>query len=228
MTSQPVDQKFYEAAGSGTFSERIALLARERVYADFIAALAPGPQTRIVDIGVSDVITGADNILERRYPYPANITACGLGQGDAFEAAYPLTTYQRIEAGKPLPFPDQSFDIATSNAVLEHVGSSSAQIFFVRELLRVGRKVFISIPNRYFPVEHHTGIPLLHYSSLGFRLACGLLDKRHWLEPSNLILMSKSDLERNQPSDRPTRIGYTGLRLGPFSSNLYMLVGSAT
>ena len=40
----------------------------------------------------------------------------------------------------------------------------------MRELCRVAGRVFISVPNRYFPVEHHTAIPLLHFWDKGFEL----------------------------------------------------------
>ena len=70
-----------------------------------------------------------------------------------------------------MPFADKAFDIAVSNAVLEHVGAEQHQAAFVRELSRVARRVFISVPNRYFPVEHHTAIPLLHFWKRGFERA---------------------------------------------------------
>jgi hypothetical protein len=54
-----------------------------------------------------------------------------------------------------LSFTDGAFDIATSNAVLEHVGSLAAQAAFVCELLRVGRLIFIGVPHRFFPIEPH-------------------------------------------------------------------------
>ena len=68
-----------------------------------------------------------------------------------------------MQPGEPLPFRDGEFDVVFSNAVVEHVGSRTAQAAFVGELCRVGKSFFITTPNRWFPVEHHTGLPLLHY-----------------------------------------------------------------
>jgi len=65
--------------------------------------------------------------LERSYTFQENITACGIGSGLTFKAAFPLVRYRQIEPNARLPFDDASFDIASSNAVLEHVGSFENQ-----------------------------------------------------------------------------------------------------
>ena len=84
---------------------------------------------------------------------------------------------------------------------------------------RVARQVFITAPNRYFPVEHHTAIPVMHYWRPTFALACKTLGKGEWLAPENLILTGIDDLQRLNPAGR---VGHTGLALGPFSSNIYI------
>jgi len=192
------------------------------MYADFILACEPDRQARILDVGVSDVINDGANILEQLYPHPDRITAAGLGAGEDFSSAYPLVTYIRITAGSPLPFGDQSFDIAVANAVLEHVGGVTQQIDFVLDLARVARQVFITVPNRFFPVEHHTAIPLLHLWDPTFQLACRLLGKDKWARESELILMTMDSLKRLAPPGVCVRAGYTGLAMGPFSSNLFL------
>ena len=159
---------------------------------------------------------------ERSYACPETIIAVGLGEARAFQETFPRVRYRRIEPDQPLPFPDQAFDISVSNAVLEHVGSIADQKRFVSELLQVGRRTFLTVPNRYFPVEHHTGIPLMHGSDRTFPPACRWLGKAGWGEPANLILMSRARLRAACPDGRAVRIGTTGLRLGPFSSNLYL------
>jgi Methyltransferase domain len=223
-TAGLVDEKYYQAAAPRSLGERITVLARDRIYDDFIAICQPRRRNTILDVGVSDVVNDAANMMERKYPFPEQITAVGLGSGEDFRAAYPLTAYAQIVANQRLPFADQQFDIATSNAVLEHVGSPAHQEFFVHELIRVARKVFVSVPNRYFPVEHHTAIPLLHYSDAVFHLACCALGKKEWAEAENLILMSRDSLARLAPADLSAETAYTGLHLGPFSSNLYLFV----
>ncbi len=220
-----VDKKYYQALPSHSMSERLAIAARDRIYDDFIRCCRPGPRDTILDVGVSNVINDAANLLERKYPYPDRITALGLGSGDEFRAAFPQTAYTRTEPNQRFPFGDKTFAIAASNAVLEHVGSARNQVFFVGELMRVARKVFISVPNRFFPIEHHTAIPLLHFWDATFAAACRWLDKHEWAEERNLILMSKDRLASLGPAGAV--IDYTGLRFGPLSSNLMLVIDEA-
>ena len=229
-----VDEKYYRVVPPRSLGERVAIMARDRIYDDMVRYCRLGPQDTILDVGVSDVVTDAANMLERKYPHPDRITAAGLGEGTAFSAAYPKVAYRQIEANRPLPFADKAFDVAVSNAVLEHVGSEQHQAAFVRELARVAHRVFISVPNRYFPIEHHTLIPLLHFWRPGFELACRWLGKAEWADERNLILMSWKRLEALVPHGLASQqgsvpaIGHTGIMLGAFSSNLFLYMdGSA-
>ncbi|HTO81012.1 MAG TPA: methyltransferase [Methylomirabilota bacterium] len=217
-----MDEKYYQAIPSRSLSERLTIAARDRIYDDFIRCCRPAPEDTILDVGVSDVVNDAANLLERRYPHPDRITALGLGHGEDFRAAFPHTAYTRIEPNRRLPFDDRAFAIAGSNAVLEHVGGAGDQAFFVSELMRVARKVFITVPNRYFPVEHHTAIPVLHFWDATFAPACRWLGKDEWADEKNLILMTRERLASLGPAG--ATIDYTGLRLGPFSSNLILFV----
>jgi ubiquinone/menaquinone biosynthesis C-methylase UbiE len=97
--------------------------------------------------------------------------------------------------GRTLPFPDKSFDIAYCNAVIEHVGSRDDQLRFLRELSRVGKRGFLTTPNRHFPIEVHTRIPLLHLF-----LSKTLFDRflrfigKDWATDGYMNLLSKNDL----------------------------------
>jgi hypothetical protein len=218
----PTDEEYYQVAPPHSLGERLAIAARDRIYADMLRHCRPDRSAMILDVGVSDVVTDAANMLERKYPHPERITAAGLGEGLAFRAAYPKVAYRRIKPNKRLPFAAKTFDLAVSNAVLEHVGSETSQVAFVRELVRVAKCVFISVPNRYFPVEHHTMIPLLHFWRGGFGVACRLLGKAEWADEKNLILMSWKRLAALVPEGTEPTIGRTGIALGPFSSNLFL------
>jgi SAM-dependent methyltransferase len=220
-----LDGRYYEVVKSGGVGERVFVWARNRIYSDFLATCSPAASDSILDVGISDVLNDGANVLERLYPHPEQITACGLGEAPEFQEVFPLVKYRRVKPHQPLPFGDKSFDIATSNAVLEHVGSRDNQARFVKELVRLARRVFITVPHRFFPIEHHTAIPLAHWTNVSFRVACTLAGKKNWARENELILMSSRRLSSLVPPDLPFRIGYTGVRLGPFSSNLFLTIG---
>jgi hypothetical protein len=219
------EKEYYRAAPRESLAERFLVAARDQIFRDFQARMRPSPSDRILDVGVSDVVNAGANFLERCYPHPGKITACGLGEGTEFQIAFPAVGYVRIEPNVRLPFNDGTFDIATSNTVLEHVGSAQNQRFFASELCRVAGRVFVSVPNRLFPIEHHTAIPIAHYADCLFKIACRMTGQSQWAREENLILMTRKRLRGIAiPIGRSAQVGYTGLRLGPFSSNLYLVV----
>ena len=79
--------------------------------------------------------------------------------------------------------------------------------------------IFVTVPNRLFPVEHHTAIPLLHFFESTFQFACKLTGNSEWARTENLILMSKERLLATLPKGLRCTISYTGLKLWAFSYN---------
>jgi len=145
---------------------RISLRSRERKLALFLETFHPGPDTTVVDVGVTDAPFGngsSDNFFEALYPWPERITAVGHTGLDRFEVAFPLVATVRAD-GRDLPFADGQFDVAFSNAVVEHVGGGRAgQRRFVGELCRIADRVFVTTPNRWFPVDPHSLLPFVHW-----------------------------------------------------------------
>lgn len=89
-----------------------------------------------------------------------------------------------------------------SFAVIEHVGSRVQQKAFVRELCRVGKTCSITTPNRWYPVEFHTAVPLLHWLPPSwFRAVLRLLGKHSFATEENLNLFSQKDVLKMLPAD---------------------------
>jgi SAM-dependent methyltransferase len=147
-------------------ASRVSLRSRERKLRLFLELLAPGPETTVLDVGVTDAPFGdgsTDNFFEALYPWPERVTAVGHTSLERFTAAFPHVTAVRAD-GRALPFADGSFDLGFSNAVVEHVaGGREEQRRFVHELCRVARRVFVTTPNRFFPIEVHTLLPFAHW-----------------------------------------------------------------
>ncbi|MFO1457969.1 MAG: methyltransferase domain-containing protein [Verrucomicrobiota bacterium] len=68
-----------------------------------------------------------------------------------------------------LPFADGSYEIVYSNSVIEHLGTWENQQAFAREARRVGRRLWIQTPARWFPIEPHLIAPFVHYFSKGIQ-----------------------------------------------------------
>jgi SAM-dependent methyltransferase len=153
-------------------ASRVSLRSRERKLRLFLDLLAPGPSSTVLDVGVTNAPFGggsSDNFFEALYPWPERVTAVGHTELDVFEAAFPRVRAVRAD-GRELPFADGEFDIGFSNAVVEHVaGGRDGQRQFVRELCRVSRRVFVTTPNRWFPLEVHTLLPFVHWLPAGLR-----------------------------------------------------------
>jgi SAM-dependent methyltransferase len=152
-------------------ADAISLRSRRRKLALFLELMRPDAGTTVLDVGADEVSLGESggeggcrthNYLEEAYPWPGRITALGLHDGARFRERYPGIAYVQGDACA-LPFPDGAFDVVHSNAVIEHVGRRDRQEALVREALRVGRRVFVTTPNRWFPVEVHTRLPLVHW-----------------------------------------------------------------
>ena len=76
-----IDEEYYEVAQPRSMGERLAIAARDRIYEDMMRLCCPGPDHTILDVGVSDAVNDAANMLERKYPHQERITAAGLGRG---------------------------------------------------------------------------------------------------------------------------------------------------
>jgi SAM-dependent methyltransferase len=149
-------------------ADSISLRSRQRKLRLLLDELRPTPETSVLDIGADELGFGEEhgcgtmNFFEEHYPWPQRITALGLHDGEGFRARYPGVRYVQGDACA-LPFPDGEFDLVFSNAVIEHVGGRDRQRRLVSEAIRVGRRVFITTPNRRFPVEVHTRLPFVHW-----------------------------------------------------------------
>ncbi len=123
----------------------------------------PRPEDRVLDIGASgDVFLRYT--LEDIYPYPERITAGGYEfvEVESARRFYPQARYAVFD-GCALPFPDRSFDLVFSNAVIEHILGPGRQEQFAREIMRVGKSWFVTTPNYWYPFESHYHLPLIQF-----------------------------------------------------------------
>jgi len=200
------------------------------MFAQFMKEFTPMARDSLLDVGVtSDQSYRSSNYLEAWYPWRERITAVGIDDAAFLETLYPGMTFVRANA-LDLPFDNGSFDVVHSSAVLEHVGSFQNQARMVAECLRVARRgVCITTPNRWFPIEFHTQLPLAHWlPKPWFRAAARRTRYRFFAEESNLNLTTRAQLRRIMASHGDWHYHFAPTRLGGWTSNLVIMAHRQT
>lgn len=177
---------------------RVATYQRKKMYQAFLQSCAVAPADTILDVGAtSDQSYASSNYLEAWYPHKNKVTAAGIDDASFLETLYAGMTFVQAN-GLDLPFDDGAFDVVHSSAVLEHVGGFENQMRFISELARVAKKAaFLTTPNRWFPVEFHTILPLVHWlPKRHFRKILTSLGKDFFAKEENLNLMTPADVAR--------------------------------
>jgi len=200
---------------------RVALRARVRMYRRVERSVTFAETTTVLDVGATpDTGLPDSNFFEALYPYPHRLTVTSIEDASALERQHPGLTFVRTD-GRTLPFDDRHFDVAFSSAVVEHVGPAG-QRRFVEEMCRVADVVVLTTPNRWFPVELHTFLPLLHWLPRRVhRAALRRLRLGFWADPSNLHLVGERELRALFPPDRAVEVARH--RTAGWCSNLIVI-----
>jgi hypothetical protein len=206
-----------------SFRSHFALRARRRMFDLFIELLAPTARDKVLDLGVTpDDSLPESNLFDALYPHRHNLVAASIEDAKLLETRYPGLRFVRIAPG-PLPFRDDEFDILFCSAVLEHVGTREQQALFMSEATRVARRVFMTTPNKGFPIDFHTLLPLLHWLPQRWHQAALRAVGHEFLaRTENLNLVGAADLAAICPPSAAWSLHR--IRLLGFTSNL-VLVG---
>lgn len=68
-------------------------------------------------------------------------------------------------------YPDDTFDLAVCNSVIEHVGGWPDMEAVAREIKRVSRHGWVQVPAFEFPLEQHYLVPFVHWFSMPIQRA---------------------------------------------------------
>lgn len=194
---------------------------RSQIYDLYKQQFPPKRSEKILDLGVSDVDM---NYFHKLYPYKANITAAGLARKNRLiENKFPQIKYVQVSKVFPYKFRDNEFDIVHSSAVIEHVGDRNHQLKFLKECYRMGRKGMISTPNRWYPIELHTYLPLVHWlPTKVYRKIFLLLGLRVYSREKDLNLLDRKNLEKLAKKARIKNYWIVRKRTLLFVSNLLL------
>lgn len=89
-----------------------------------------------------------------------------------------------------------SSDLIISSATIEHVGCLENQKKMIDNIIKLTNKIFvITTPNKFYPIEFHTKIPILHWlPNKVFSKILSLLGNKQLSSIDNLNLLSKSKI----------------------------------
>lgn len=120
----------------------------------FLAVHPLTPATTVLDVGgypwcwPADLCPGRFTLLNIEFP-----------PGLEVDERFTLTKGD----GCRLPFADGSFELGYSNSVIEHLSTYENQKRFAAEIRRVGRRLWVQTPARWFFIEPHLISPFVHY-----------------------------------------------------------------
>ena len=148
--------------------DAVSLRSRRRKLRLFLDAMRPTADTTVLDVGVDEVGFGAPK--SRDAARTTSSRSCTRGRsasprlahdGAGFRDAYPHVAYVQGDACA-LPFPTAP---STSCSPTPCSSTSAARSASARSSPRrcAGGRVFLTTPNRWFPIEVHTRLPLVHW-----------------------------------------------------------------
>ncbi len=195
-------------------ARRFSKRARERRAKIFQQSFYLHTSTKILDLGsasgenINRVIRGT-NILPGNV-YIADINSQLVEKGAA-EFGYIPVALKEME---DLPFADQFFDIVYCSSVIEHVTVSKKRVWCVKSgrrfrdearqnqysfsqiIKRLGRQYFVQTPNRFFPFESHTWLPLISFLPRRLLIPLLHLTNQFWVKETrpDWHLLSRKDM----------------------------------
>ena len=142
---------------------KLSYISRKRKLELFNKVMKPTKQMKVLDVG-AEVNPDGDRDLQLidSYPWKSNITAVNISPEHIYVIKQHYSQINSVVADAcELPWPDKYFDIVYSNAVIEHVGGFEEQRQMANEIMRVGKRWFVTTPNRWYPFEFHLRLPFV-------------------------------------------------------------------
>ena len=177
--------------------QRITLNARNEFFNLFLVNNGYSNDKTIIDIGTTPSLDKEQNIFLENIKNNPNITCLSNQDCAILQKKYKNIKNILVGDGRDTKIDDNSFDIVHSNATIEHIGSFKNQISFVREMLRISKEsVFIQTPNRFYPIDFHTILPVVHWLPKSIhRKILKYLKLDFYSKEENLNLLSLKDIK---------------------------------
>jgi len=191
---------------------KLSNISRNRKFELFNEVVKPTKEMRILDVG-AEISPGGEGTLQfiDHYPWKSNVSAINLSVEhiSLIKQYYPEVD-ARIGDACDLPWEDKYFDVVYSNAVIEHIANFKRQRKMATEIMRVGKRWFVTTPNRLYPFEFHMRLPFVTwlprngYIWFGQIISYNHVKKRYMtgIKHNNLRLMTVKELKYCFPTSR--------------------------
>lgn len=181
----------------------LAEIVRTSQYRLFEKIITPNNTDQVLDVGTSpnEDIKGT-NLFEQLYPHKTNLTISSVEDCEHLIYKYGVKNFVLLKPDQRLPFKDNHFDVVVSWATLEHVGDYKQQAFFLNELNRVGKKIFVTTPYKYCFYEPHTQMFFVHWlpNSI-YRILLSFIGNSFWSDVSKWNALGQRDIKNMLPQN---------------------------
>jgi SAM-dependent methyltransferase len=175
---------------------KLSLISRARKLELFNQIMSPEKDMKLLDVGAQiNPNSHNEHQLIDTYPWKRNFAVVNISQEHvlAIKKRYPEVEAVVCDACE-LPWPDKSIDVVFSNAVIEHLGSFERQKKMAAEIMRVGKRWFVTTPNRWFPFELHLRLPLVTWLPGNSYLRIGNIISYNHIRGKYMFGMKREDL----------------------------------
>ena len=115
-------------------------------------------------------------------------------------------------------------DLVISSATIEHVGSYENQIKMLENIIKLTNKYFfITTPNRFFPIDFHTKLPIIHMLPKKIhRKILRFINLKEYAKEENLNLLDENTVNKliNTQQNATFKIRIFKVKLFGLTSNL--------
>lgn len=184
--SIPILCRLSDSNDPGSFANRL----RNKHFQNFEALAAGLPRPiRILDVGGTTAFWENRGYTQRR---DVEIVTLNLIRE---EQRYDNIKPEFGDATDLAGFDDQSFDIAFSNSVIEHLCTFENQRRMAAAVRRVGKAFWVQTPNFWFPMEPHFHVPGWQWLPIGVRTAILRHQRCGWRGPCPDAITARQAVE---------------------------------
>ena len=199
---------------------------REKIHYLFLKNTIYNDNCSLLDIGTTADTNYSHNIILYKTQKNKNISCLSDQDINFSKKNFPHVKNFYKGDGKKTNFDDNTFDIVHSSATIEHLGSFQNQVNFINECMRISKyQIFVTTPNRFYPIDFHTKLPFLHWLPKKIhRKILKLVGFKFYSLEENLNLLDKRSIIKIMKILNITNFKILEHKFLIFKSNLILII----